>query len=186
MKERLSLPVKGAHCRQNSFVIHDVGQFKLRQGKFAKWNAYQIEMPFVNITDYLFIYLFILLTNLNHFRRLKTSHKVIPIRLYYHLFRDLSAMIRANRECNETVYLLIFFFSFSFCSRHVSTCLVRTTASVFPLTKQTATFVPARKYSQENTAKTVMKRLKRPLGALAGTKLNNCYRSCAHGQGLFC
>ena len=80
----------------------------------------------------------------------------------------ISAMIRENRECNENVFCFVF--SFSFCSRHVSTCLVRTTASVFPLTKQTATYVLARKYSQENTAKPVRKRLKRPLGVLAGTK----------------
>ena len=170
MKERLSLAVKGTHCRQNSFVIHVVGQFKLRQEKFAKWEAYQLELPFVNITDYLFI----LLRNLNRFRLLKTSHKLIPIRLYYHLFRDLSLWQKYLRWYEKTgnamKMFFFFFFSFSFCSRHVSTCLVRTTASVFPLTKQTATFVPARKYSQENTAKPVRKRLKRPLVALAGTK----------------
>ena len=39
------------------------------------------------------------------------------------------------------------------------------------LTKQTATFVPARKYSQENTAKTARKRLKGLLGALAETRI---------------
>ena len=58
MKERLPLAVDGTHCRQNSFFIHVVGQFKLRQGKFAKWEAYQIELPFSNINDYLFIYCF--------------------------------------------------------------------------------------------------------------------------------
>ena len=87
MKERLSLAVKGTHCRQNSFVIHVVGQFKLRQGKYANWEAYQIELPLANITDYLFIYSF---KELKSFRLLKTSHKLIPIRLYYNLFRDLS------------------------------------------------------------------------------------------------
>ena len=30
MEERLSFAVKGTHCRQNSFVIHVFGQFKLR------------------------------------------------------------------------------------------------------------------------------------------------------------
>ena len=59
-------------------------------------------------------------------------------------------------------------FFFLFCSRHVAICLVRTKASVLLFTKQTATFVPARKYSQGNTAKKVGK-LKRQLGTLART-----------------
>ena len=58
-------------------------------------------------------------------------------------------------------FVCFFSFFFSFCSRHVATCLVRITESVFSFRKETATFVPARKYSQENTAKTVRKRLNR-------------------------
>jgi len=65
-----------------------------------------------------------------------------------------------------------FVFFFSLCSRHVAACLVRTTASVFLFTKRTATFAPARKYSQESTAKTVRTRLKRLLGALARKKID--------------
>ena len=57
-------------------------------------------------------------------------------------------------------------FFFLFYSRHVAICLVRTKANVLLFTKQTATFVPARKYSQGSTAKKVMK-LKRQLGTLA-------------------
>ena len=57
-------------------------------------------------------------------------------------------------------------FFFLFCSRHVAICLVRTKASVLFFTKQTATFVPARKYSQGSTAKKVRK-LNRQSGTLA-------------------
>ena len=136
------------------------------------------ELSFVVMTDYLFI-CYSFFRDLNHFRPLKTSHKLIPIRLYYHLFRYLSVWQKYPRWCEQTgdamkmffgfLFCFVLFFSFFFCSRHVSACPVRTTESVFPFTKQTATFVPARKYSQENAAKTVRKRLKRLLGALAGT-----------------
>ena len=44
---------------------------------------------------------------------------------------------------------------FSFCSRHVAICLVRTTGSASLFMKQTATFASAINGSQENTAKLV-------------------------------
>ena len=144
------------------------------------WNGKRIEMElsFVVMVDYFFIYysFFNGLKSLSSSQNLPQINSDQTILLCIQILirlTKISAMIRANRGCNENVLCFVvfvsFFFSFSFYSRHVSACLVRTTESVFPFTKQTATFVPARKYSQENAAKTVRKRLKRLLGALAGT-----------------
>ena len=53
---------------------------------------------------------------------------------------------------------------FSFCSRHVPICLVRTTEVASLFTKQTAMFASAMKDSQEDTAKWV-RTLKGRLGS---------------------
>ena len=79
-----------------------------------------------------------------------------------------SDRVRSGYEIRSFHAFSDYVFFFLFCSRPVAICLVRTKASVLLFTKQTATFVPARKYSQGDTAKKVTK-LKRRLGTLART-----------------
>ena len=60
--------------------------------------------------------------------------------------------------------MIIMIILFSFCSRHVPICLVRTTEVASLFTKQTAMFASAMKDSQEDTAKWV-RTLKGRLGS---------------------
>ena len=75
----------------------------------------EMEFSFVVMTDYLFIY-YSVFRDLNRFRSRKTSHKLIPIRLYYHLFRYLSVWKKHPRWCEQTGNAMkMFFVFFLFC-----------------------------------------------------------------------